>query len=269
MASMQPDRPWFQFSLRTLLIVLTLFCVTVGWVGYRVQRAWVNRDRLLADEKTVRTAIEEPSKEVAVIEEFGGEVAPHYINSRPPTWLEQLFDDPGGPDDPVVSWSFSVEGSGDFGDAGLESLKGLPKLTVLDLNDTQVTDAGLEHLIGLQALRVLILNRTNVTDAGLEHLKGLTNLQILWLGTTETTYRGGSSRRPLKGLEVTDAGLEHLKGLQSLQSLDLTATNVTDAGLEHLTGLSSLEELRLSFTEVSDEGVKKLQQALPNCTIQR
>ena len=44
-----------------------------------------------------------------------------------------------------------------------------------------MTDAGLEHLKGLTQLRVLNLANTKVTDAGLEHLKGLTQLRMLYL----------------------------------------------------------------------------------------
>ena len=54
----------------------------------------------------------------------------------------------------------------------------------------QVTDAGLEHLKGLANLRVLQLLNTKVTDAGLEHLKGLTSLRDLHLWNTQVTDDG-------------------------------------------------------------------------------
>lgn len=44
---------------------------------------------------------------------------------------------------------------------------------------------------------------------------------------------------------------------------------MTDAGLLHLQGLSQLQVLQLYNTQVTRQGVKKLQQALPNCEIQR
>jgi hypothetical protein len=69
--------------------------------------------------------------------------------------------------------------------------------------------------------------------------------------------------------EVTNAGLEHLKGLSQLQVLSLENTQVTDAGLQHLKGLSQLQQLLLNRTKVTSKGVKKLQQALPNCNIER
>jgi hypothetical protein len=66
---------------------------------------------------------------------------------------------------------------------------------------------------------------------------------------------------------MTDAGLENLKVLTRLQRLYLREAQITDAGLEHLKGLNRLKTLDLTLTHVTDEGVRKLQQALPDCTI--
>jgi len=225
--------------MRTLLVVMTVFCV---WVGVRVNWARNNRARVAA----VVTAVTE-------IEKLGGEVTSAYEDLRPQSWLETLFDDPGSRDDPVgvlkvtmVSFGFS-----DLTDAGLEHLKDSTELSLLDLNGPQVTDAVIEHLKGLTELEVLYLSDTRVTDTGLEHLKDLPKLKEL----------------NLFGTQVTDAGLEHLKDFPKLTILNLSDTQVTDAGLEHLKDLPELTILWLSRTQFTDEGVKKLQQALPNCEI--
>ena len=47
----------------------------------------------------------------------------------------------------------------------------MTSLTILYLNDTDVTDAGLEHLKKLTNLDILHLGGTNVTDAGIADLK--------------------------------------------------------------------------------------------------
>jgi beta-lactamase regulating signal transducer with metallopeptidase domain/Leucine-rich repeat (LRR) protein len=127
-------------------------------------------------------------------------------------------------------------------DAGLEHLKGLPKLQSLKLYRTKVTDEGLKHLKGLTNLQSLALEETGVTDEGLEHLQGLPKLQSLKLYRTK----------------VTDEGLKHLKGLTNLQSLALEESGVTDEGLEHLQGLPKLQSLKLYRTKVTDEGLKHL-----------
>ena len=60
-------------------------------------------------------------------------------------------------------------------------LKGLARLTCLDLSQTKVGDAGLDHLKGLTNLRSLTLYSTDVTDGGVKKLQtALPNCKILW-----------------------------------------------------------------------------------------
>jgi len=83
----------------------------------------------------------------------------------------------------------------------------------------QVTDAGLEHLKELTKLKVINLNgNPQLSDECLEYLKGLANLERLYIG----------------GTEVSDTGLEHLKGLTNLTYVLLKGTNVTPAGVADL-----------------------------------
>jgi hypothetical protein len=138
-------------------------------------------------------------------------------------------------------------------DAGLMHLKGLSKLEILYLKNTQVTDAGLVHLKGLSKLKLLDLSATQITDAGLVHLKGLSKLWFLNLADTA----------------VTDAGLKHLKGLSNLRNLILYDTQVTDAGLVHLKRLSKLKRLGLENTQVTDAGWVRLRETVPNVRIIR
>lgn len=71
------------------------------------------------------------------------------------------------------------------------------------------------------------------------------------------------------GSPATDAGLVHVRGLRRLQRLNLADTQITDAGLEHLTGLTQLRELCLRGTAVTAAGVQRLQEALPDCRMER
>jgi len=48
-------------------------------------------------------------------------------------------------------------------DRGLERLKGMTRLTILNLSQTPITDAGLEPLNRLTKLESLSLNRTKVS----------------------------------------------------------------------------------------------------------
>jgi hypothetical protein len=88
-------------------------------------------------------------------------------------------------------------------DAGLEALKDLPGLQLLDLTDSGITDAGLAHLKNLPKLEWLRLDGTEVTDAGLEHIKGMPQLRLIHLYATHVTERGVADlRKALPNLEI-------------------------------------------------------------------
>jgi hypothetical protein len=278
----------FQFSIRSLLVLVLVVAIPCSWVAVEMKEA-----------REQQAAVEE-------IKKLGGQVQfdyevrqsgnPLLPPSAPPgpTWLGGLLGEYFFATVVDVSYFGSS-----VSDAGLEDLKGLTQLQGLGLNHTPVTDAGLKHLNGLTRLQCLdltgthitgagfghlkgmtqlqelYLDETQVTDAGLGHLKGMTQLQTLALGRTQVTDAGlehlkGLTRLQLLQLEstpVNDAGLEHLKALTQLQDLHLRSTHVTDAGLEHLKGLTQLRTLGLMDTQVTDRGVKRLQKALPKCQI--
>jgi hypothetical protein len=77
-----------------------------------------------------------------------------------------------------------------FTDADAVYLKTLKELTLLRLEDTEITDAALENITALNKLEVLWLSRTGVTDAGLDYLKGLTELRWIKLDSTRVTAAG-------------------------------------------------------------------------------
>jgi len=82
-------------------------------------------------------------------------------------------------------------------------LKGLTKLKVLDLGNTQITDTGLAHLSGLTKLQRLELTGTKVTDAGLVRLERLTSLKSLFLDSTSVTQKGAERlKRALPKVKV-------------------------------------------------------------------
>lgn len=243
---------WFQFSLRTLLIVVTLCAVPCSWLAVKMQQARRQRE-------AVKRLIEldgNPLYDWDV--EANGRLV---LNPQPPG--PALFRSVLGNDffDSVYSVDFFSPFPPIYTRAELRSGMGsrmvclarLSQLRELELEGYPVDDAELASIKGLGQLRKLRLGSTELTDAGLEHLKGLSQLSELRLDFTS----------------ITNKGLEHLKGLSQLQTLDISATKITDAGLEYLDGLSQLKELRLYSTSVSDESVKKLQRALPNCKIER
>jgi len=261
-APAKPRRRWFRFSLRTMLVFVTLAGCALGWLGAKLREA--RRQQVAA----------------AAIRSLGGEVEYDYEfdslgnytpNATPPgsAWLHALFGD----DFFRKAQKVSVQvRSGSFAtvaelqqlsglttlkwldlsnsyatDARLEHIKGLTQLESLDLHDIYISDAGLKHLKGLVRLRKLRLDRTLVTDAGLAYLAGLANLEELSLNHTQTT----------------DAGLEQLAGLSKLRHLEICRTRVTDAGLVYLARFKELESISVGGSGVTSRGPSLLKQAIP------
>jgi hypothetical protein len=273
--SPKPKLRWYQFSLRTLLVFVTLCAIPCSWYAVKKRQA-------------------KHGREAAAVEKLGGRIG--WTEPSGPEWLRALFGDDFFTDVLWVDLSNTA-----CADTGLECLEDFGQLERLSLDRTFVTDAGLEHVKGLGRLKHLSVSGTLVTDAGLEHVQGLGQLVTLSLGNTKATDSGLERLRCLAQLEeldlggtaITDAGLESLENLRQLKTLRLTMTRVTDAGLTHLQdmaqlqelylggicvtdtglmylkGLTQLQQLSLIASPVSDDGIEKLQQALPKCKITR
>lgn len=138
-----------------------------------------------------------------------------------------------------------------FGDEGMESLRGMQHLTRLYLRDTLVTDAGLKALTGLKELEVLDLSGNRIGDAGVACLKELTGLREL----------------SLLGATITDAGMDALAGMTRLRDLNLYRTGITNAGLQKLQAMKGLVALDLRYTRVTPAAVSALRRRLPECNV--
>lgn len=169
----KPKWRWWQFSVRTMLLLVGGLCVALN--------LWI-------------VPSERQRRAVAAIEALHGRV--NYIIKQPTTesfaetllrrWLPQTyFHD-------VIC---VVLENAQVTDAELARLKGLTGLERLYLVNTQVTDDGLTNLHGLTKLQRLYLINAQVTDAGLTHLRGLTALEHLYLVNTQVTDNGLSQLR--------------------------------------------------------------------------
>jgi hypothetical protein len=259
---------WFQFRLRTLMLLMLLASLGLSWLRIEMTKAQRRQEA------------------VSAIQSLGGEVLYDYQGktsgsappttppSPPQTWLHKLF----GRDlfDRVLSVHFySCPGRPGIGDADLmPHLEPLSDLRDVNLCDTNITNQGLRCLENHQDLRSLDLASTKINEGDLDHLTGLRLRRLSLFGTRASdaglkSLKDMQSLRELNlhGTRVTDAGLTSLQGLKGLQSLNLTRTNVTDAGLKHLEGLGTLNTLSLRRTHVSRQGAERLQAKLPNCTV--
>ena len=165
MTAPKPKLRWFQFSLRTLLVFVTLCAIASSWLAVKLQEA--------KRERETETAIEKSDGTVQWSEPPG------------PQWLRTFLGDDFRRHVVKV-----VAVSTKFTDASLENLEGLSQLQTLGLHFTNVTDMGLEHLKRLSQLQDLWLGGEHFTDAGLENLKGLSQLKNLTLYKTNVTVEG-------------------------------------------------------------------------------
>jgi hypothetical protein len=225
---------WYQYHLRTLLILMTLLAIVCSLIVPIIQRK-IERRKIALQEKALWRKIK--ATVVKAIAQSGGKM---------PSWqLDPNIEEP-------MCWIQFKN------DAELEPLMKIPELKdfkvfQLLLEGPQITDKGLEYLKVWPQFRSLIIEKTNITDAGLMHLKELRHLEFLTIDNAN----------------ITDAGLEYLKDLPNLEMLSLYKTNITDAGLNYLKELKYLNSLNLMGTRVTDIGIEDLHKTLPNLHIER
>jgi Leucine-rich repeat (LRR) protein len=285
---------WYQYSLRTLLIIVTLFACLCSWFTVKLHQAKIQREAVEKIEKARGIVFYDYQ-----VDEDGYVVRSGTLpidvwdetdcnkNLKPPgpVWLVNLLgkDFFSAPVNVVAHTDAALEHidvlrnirclelSDDVTDSELIKIEGLTKLRRLSLNNAKITDLGFEHLRHLFQLEELSINGGGITDAGLENLKGLTQLLDLEIYDNLITDKGLKHLKGLNQLErleimyghVTDAGLGQLQNLSQLTSLGLIRTQITDAGLMHLKGLTKLSSLNLSETKITDAGLDEIKWLLP------
>jgi hypothetical protein len=261
----QESRPcrWYQYRLRTLLLLIALTAV-----GISVFQAYIQPFR------AQRRAAEHLASLGAQIEYQPGA----------PAWLRAFAGEDRFLDVVMVHLERRR-----FDDDDLAVLADLPRLERLYLASTPLTDEGLRHVARLGRLRRMSLWDTRITDEGVAHLAGLTELEVLDIkthGLTEAALESfrnhpnltrllhyiplgdagidalGSMRRlrveHLACTDVTDEGLGLLARLWPLVSLDINSVHVTDAGLAHVSRLERLQRLTLRGCAATDDGIVRL-----------
>lgn len=139
-------------------------------------------------------------------------------------------------------------------DEGLEHLRPLRSLRVLELTESSIGSRGLAVLMDLPALVYLNLN-TGITDAGLKQVGQHPNLRWLKIRTGNIWGQGLAELVNLPRLErlcihgpgpISDRHIKYMEGLTQLKSLTLwgsACNQLTDASLASIGKLKNLEEL--------------------------
>jgi hypothetical protein len=272
-STQRPRRRWLRFSLRTLLILVTVLCI---WLGVKVNQA--RRQKESTDALRKMGAIVVCAHQGV---DFNSGKLVGELNV--PGWLRELAGDD------FFQTVTTVEFRRPITDDHLVHLAGLPQIEYVNLGRVgrAVTDAGLAHLPRPDRLKKLLasdsqvgnafakrlatadgmhslaLSGTRLTDLGLTELRALSKLQSLWIDNTAITDAGLDALKGMPDLrtlcldatQVTDDGLAKLVGNKALGRVELNHTGITDAGLKHLTELPGLKELYLEGTQVRGPGL--------------
>jgi hypothetical protein len=157
-------RRWYQFSLKTLLVGMTVLCIGPGgYVAYEQAKA---RKQMAA----FRT-----------VNKYGGYFASDGKTPARSKWAGLILGDDSAANLTSVLFvrSHSDGRIFTFQDDCLEHLTKLPKIQDVSLTNIAISDAGLVHLAKLKSLKAVSLKNTKVTDAGVAELqKALPNCDI-------------------------------------------------------------------------------------------
>jgi hypothetical protein len=293
--ALRPKRRWFQYSLRTLLLVVILASIGMSWFAVRMKRARQQQEAVKAIvrlggkvEYDYETTYEYPDACMDG-QSLGCSGGPR-PKSSVPAWLNSLL----GEDFFAAVITVELDSARMDSNDALEQVRHLPRLQQLVTGgNSELTEEGQKCIEGLTHLRCLGIPSSVEPEVRLDHLQALERLEFLELGgPTDENLRQIAGFRQLRGLrigsceftdsglqhigklvglrdlilncnggmepKITDHGLQYLRGLPHLERLSLFNTRITDAGLAHLSALSQLRELDLSCTDITDAGLQSL-----------
>jgi hypothetical protein len=223
---------WWQFSLRTFLIVVAVFGTWLGVQGNRASR----QRRIVAELRQANWVVFYDD-----YDQFG-----HDDSDLVSPWLHRAFGLDFFADVVEVRPQSIIDYSLNRGDEWLDVWDGFPEMA-------EPCDPNLvvDRLAELPRVSVLRLDTLRVTDSTVKRLVAVSTLRDLGVS----------------GTQITDAALPHLAQMSELRRLNISQNGITDAGLEYLRVLRNLELLIVKGTDVTKAGVAQLQQALPRCLI--
>ena len=244
----RPRRRWLVFSLKSLLVFITLLAIVAAWVAN--ERSQSRREMKIAQQFEAEGASITFAGPYDVLfarpedRSWWQRLTESFLGSRAQMlWHGGIRVDDISPIAKLTNLRWLYLGGTESND--LAPLAELKELQILELDDNPVSD--LSSLSALKNLEELSLEETRVSD--LVPVGALSRLEKLDLGSTN----------------VED--LSPLAALKSLRVLQINDTQVRD--LSPLVGLSALEHLDVGETQVNEKEIQLLQQALPNCRIHR
>ncbi len=180
-------RRWLRFSLRTLLILVTIFGIWIGWKMYLRREQQRVLDAVHARGGTTTQLLPDLS--------FLSRVQAPWTQNNVVSLANLKLTDDELKDIGTMPYLVGLHlADNQITDRGLAHLQNQTDLRVLDLtNNPAITDAGLAELKDLTELESLTLRKNSrITDAGLVHLENMQKLDLLILFGTSVTPEGVS-----------------------------------------------------------------------------
>lgn len=236
----------YRFTIRTLLLVVTVACVLLALHAHRCRRQQYAIARLTSLDASCSSGpftFEHPlsADRLRSIDGIAFSGPPSLLKNNDLSVLREL------PNLRCVC----IDESTHVSDDGLKHLAGLQQLATLSIEHVPISGDGLSYLTNLPNLTGISLVGTKVTDDALRHLSKIPTLTWIRLNRTN----------------ISDAGLEHLKALPQLRQLFVHTTRVTDSGLMALASLTNLTEISVINTRVSEQAVATFRAIRPDCSV--
>jgi hypothetical protein len=261
----KPKRRWFRFSLRTLLVMVTLVC---AWLAWNINPARKQKQAVEATRTNGGTVLYDY--------EVDSDGIP--LNPRPDEgWLAKWI----GMDyvHNVVSVSFPTEhvpGAAPreyYYDEILPHLQHLTHVFDLTLGNGKLRDDDLRYLAPLKALVQLRIYDNSINGTGFRHLLNLKELTWLGLFNCPIDDEGLAVISKFPRFEwltldtnITDDGVEQLTKVPSLKILNMDS-QVTDGCVESLSKIHGLTAIGLRHTLITSDGIQRLSELKPALSI--
>jgi hypothetical protein len=251
-------RRWRQFSLRGLLVLVTLAALFCGWFAWRLRQGWL--------QDAAANEIVRAGGAVAYSNQFYSGVSRLAPFEPRSSWFGNLTNPLFGTDPFRKLVSITVH---DDASAALISKYPLYDLETIRLEGSNVTDDALQHIQNCRHAKVLLVHNAPVTDQGLAKIRSLSELEELWIVGSQVTDAGLDNLVEFSELKelwlhdtaVSDAGLQKLRHLQRLSVLDLRSTQISDSGLAVVASMPAIKMLLVDQDTLTDQGLKNLRPA--------
>jgi Leucine-rich repeat (LRR) protein len=194
-------RRWLRISTRTLLLIVLVISVVLGYVSHRARKQ-EQLVRRLATEQRASFGFRQDKNE------YGSMIPESAIHG--PKWLRRLVGDHAFATIYRVN-TFRVS------EDDLRLLSDFPTIEYLTL-DEGVRDEGMRYVGRLRNLKELEVRSPHITDKTLSYLSRLRKLEHLRLDFAR----------------ISDEGLRHLANLKDLKELSFQSTQITSDGVAWL-----------------------------------